>query len=141
MTARQIKAAGGVVVREGPNGSEIAVVHRRRYDDWSLPKGKLDPGEKFKQAALREVEEETGLRCELGPELTESSYTAKGGARKRVRWWRMTPVACKLGPHNEIDDARWVTPKEAAKLLDYKTDRRLVKEALVARGSGEGGQG
>ena len=67
--AAEVKAAGGVVWRHGEGGVEIVVAHRPRYDDWSLPKGKLDKGESWEQAALREVEEEVGLRCRLGPEL------------------------------------------------------------------------
>src|SRR5213078_3990446 len=83
----EIRAAGGVVVRDG----RIAVVHRPRYDDWSLPKGKLDPGETWEQAALREIEEETGLRCRLEEELEPVHYLSKGRP-KTVRWWRMTVV-------------------------------------------------
>ena len=78
---RRIEAAGGVVIRDG----KVAVVHRDRYDDWSLPKGKLDKGESFEQAALREVLEETGLQVELGEELEPVSYVDQKG-RPKVVW-------------------------------------------------------
>jgi len=119
----EIRAAGGVVVRDG----HIAVVHRPRYDDWSLPKGKLDPGETWEQAALREIEEETGLRCRLEEELEATHYTARGRP-KTVRWWRMSVVE-DLGtePDEEVDGLRWVTPGEAIILLSYEQDRQLVR--------------
>ena len=108
--------------------AEIAVVHRPRYDDWSLPKGKLDSGESFEDGALREVEEETGFRCELGKELSQARYRDKKGRRKIVRYWRMVPVGGKFKPNDEVDEVRWVSPKKARKLLDYDHDRRLVDE-------------
>ena len=75
----EVAAAGGVVVREAGEGQEVALVHRPRYDDWSLPKGKLEQGESFEDAALREIEEETGLSCRLGPELEPATYTDNKG--------------------------------------------------------------
>jgi 8-oxo-dGTP diphosphatase len=118
----EIRAAGGVVVRDG----KIAVVHRPRYDDWSLPKGKLEPGETFEQAALREVEEECGLRCRLEEELEANRYEV-GGRPKLVRWWRMSVVEdLGFSPNDEVDELRWVTPEEALELLGYEHDRRLV---------------
>src|SRR5688572_5599802 len=89
--AAEVKAAGGVVWRRGPGGVEVAVVHRPKHDDWSLPKGKLDPGESWEDAALREVEEEIGMSCELGRELPSSSYTDNKGRGKVVRYWMMQP--------------------------------------------------
>ena len=89
---KRVEAAGGVVVRTGA-GPEVAVVHRPRYDDWSLPKGKLDPGESFEDAALREVEEETGVRCRLRGALEPSSYRDHKGREKLVRWFLMEPLA------------------------------------------------
>ena len=90
--SERIRAAGGVVLREGREGIEVAVVHRPRHDDWSLPKGKLDPGESFAEAALREVEEETGLRCELGAELSPARYRDERDREKLVRYWLMRPT-------------------------------------------------
>ena len=120
----EVKAAGGVVVRDGA----IAVVHRPRYDDWSLPKGKLDPGETFEDCALREVWEETGLRCTLGAELPSTSYTDRKGRSKVVRYWRMEPDDGKFEPSDEVDELRWLAPEEAAGLLTYPHDAELVRE-------------
>jgi 8-oxo-dGTP diphosphatase len=119
----EIRAAGGVVMRDG----HIVVVHRPKYDDWSLPKGKLDPGESWEEAAVREVEEETGLRCRLEEELAPAHYTAKGRP-KTVRWWRMSVVDDPgQDPDDEVDDLRWLTPGEALALLSYDHDRDLVR--------------
>src|SRR5205085_7154411 len=121
-------AAGGVVRRAGPGGDEIAVVHRPRYDDWSLPKGKLEPGETAEAAALREVEEETGLRCRLGPELSPTTYRDRHGRPKHVRYWMMEPIHDSgFLPNDEIDEVRWRSPRDAAALLTYEHDRRLVE--------------
>ena len=122
----EIHAAGGVVVRDG----RIAVVHRPRYDDWSLPKGKLDPGESFEQAALREVQEETGLVCELGEELSSTTYHDRKGRFKLVRYWLMDAVEGEFEPNDEVDELRWLIPSAAAGLLSYPRDRELVALAL-----------
>jgi 8-oxo-dGTP diphosphatase len=122
----EIRAAGGVVFdAEG----RVAVVHRPRHGDWSLPKGKLDPGEDFETAALREIEEECNLRCELGAELAPSRYRV-GGTPKLVRWWTMTVVE-DLGftPDEEVDQLRWLTLDEAAEQLTYRADRALLRSA------------
>ena len=117
-----VEAAGGVVVRDGL----IAVVHRPRYDDWSLPKGKLDPGETFEAAALREIVEETGLTCTLGAELEPSHYADHRGRSKHVRYWRMTVVSGSFEPNDEVDELRWLAPAAASALLSYEHDRLLV---------------
>jgi 8-oxo-dGTP diphosphatase len=122
----QVRAAGGLVVRERGGTKEVAVVHRPKYADWSLPKGKLDPGETWEQAALREVEEETGLRCDLGEELEPARYLDRKGRRKLVRYWLMTPLEGSFEPDSEVDELRWVPPDEAAELLSYEHDRRLA---------------
>jgi 8-oxo-dGTP diphosphatase len=118
----RVDAAGGVVERDG----SVLLVHRPRYDDWTFPKGKLDPGESFEDAALREVEEETGLRCTLGRELPATRYEVNGRP-KLVRYWLMTPQA-EPGfiPNDETDDLRWVTPDEARRLLTYDRDRDVL---------------
>jgi 8-oxo-dGTP diphosphatase len=123
MAVSEVEAAGGAVVRDG----RVAVVHRPKYDDWSLPKGKLDPGESFEEAAVREVEEETGLRCELGSELPSARYRDSKGRPKVVRYWQMTPVEGEFSPTDEVDDLRWLEPAEAARLLTYDRDRELVE--------------
>jgi 8-oxo-dGTP diphosphatase len=121
--SRLIRAAGGLVVRDG----RVLLVHRARYDDWSLPKGKLEPGETWEDAAVREVREETGLRCDLGAFLGSSRYTP-GGVEKEVRWWTMTSDD-EARPTNEVDAVRWATPGEARELLSYDGERQLL-EAL-----------
>ena len=117
-----VQAAGGVVLRDG----RVAVVHRPRYDDWSLPKGKLDPGESFEDAALREVEEETGLRCRLVRELPAVAYEVRGRP-KLVRYWAMEVVGeTPFVPGDEVDEVRWLEPPEALALLSYDRDREPV---------------
>lgn len=115
-----IRAAGGVVVRDG----RVLVVHRPGHDDWSFPKGKLEAAESWEEAALREVAEETGLRCELGDYLGSAHYEV-GEAPKEVRYYRMT---CNgdAAPATEVDELRWVTPEEAHALLTYDYDRTLL---------------
>jgi 8-oxo-dGTP diphosphatase len=121
-----IHAAGGVVVRDG----KVLLVHRPRYDDWTLPKGKLDEGESFEDAALREVEEETGLRCTLGRELPGTMYMV-GDRPKIVRYWLMEPESeTPFVPNGETDELRWVTPDEAKILLSYDRDRDVLAAAV-----------
>ena len=125
--AAQVKAAGGVVWRRGAGGVEIVVVHRPRYDDWSLPKGKLDPGESWEQAALREVHEEVGLRCVLGEELPPVSYTDRKDRLKVVRYWLMQPEEdLTFVPNDEVDAMRWAGVEEARTLLTYPRDRDVL---------------
>lgn len=122
-----VLAAGGVVVRRGVDGDEVLVVHRPRYDDWSLPKGKVDPGEGEDAAAKREVAEETGWRVDLGPELATVEYEDRFGRPKRVRYWVMTPVAFEgFTPNDEIDEVRWVPIGRAGTLLSYDSDRSVL---------------
>jgi 8-oxo-dGTP diphosphatase len=130
----RIRAAGGVVLRDGRAGVEVAIVHRPRHDDWSLPKGKLDPGESFAAAALREVEEETGLRCELGDELSPARYSDARGRAKLVRYWLMTVRDGAFAPNDEVDALEWLPLDEASTRLDYEHDRRLLAEARSATG-------
>lgn len=127
--ASHVRAAGGVILRDGA----VCVIHRPDYEDWSLPKGKLDAGETHEQAALREVHEETGLHCALGAELSSQEYTDRTGRPKTVRWWAMTVVADDgLTPSHEVDELRWIPADEADRLLDYEHDRELVREARAA---------
>ena len=126
-----VRAAGGVVVRRGPDGRpELVLIHRPRYRDWSLPKGKRDPGETDEEAALREVDEETGFRCRLGMELPSVSYTDRNGRAKVVRYWLMEREGGEFRPNHEVDEVRWVGAEEAERLLTHDRDRELVAEAL-----------
>ncbi len=130
-----VRAAGGVVWRRSDGDVEIAVVHRPRYDDWSLPKGKLDEGEGFEDAALREVEEETGLRCRLGRDLGETHYEDRKGRPKVVRYWAMTDCDGEFEPNEEVDELRWVPIADAKGVLTYDFDRELVdRVAAEAQG-------
>lgn len=123
----EVQAAGGVIVRDG----RVALVHRPRYDDWTLPKGKVEPGEESEQAALREVCEETGLRCRLGRELEPTSYTDHKGRPKRVRYWLMEPESGEFAPNEEVDDLRWLGPEQAAALLTHDRDRALLRNLHI----------
>jgi 8-oxo-dGTP diphosphatase len=121
----EVEAAGGVVL---DSDGRVALVHRPRYDDWSLPKGKLDPDESFEEAALREVEEETGLRCRLLRELPPVEYTDSKGRPKRVRYWLME-VEHDPGfvSNDEVDELRWLEPADALSLLSYERDAEVVR--------------
>jgi 8-oxo-dGTP pyrophosphatase MutT (NUDIX family)/phosphohistidine phosphatase SixA len=122
----EILAAGGVLFRSVGHGVELAVIHRPRYDDWSLPKGKLDPGESMAAAAVRELQEETGVRARLGPWLRDVRYAVADG-RKFVRFWSaeaLTPA--DFTPNHEVDGLRWVPPDTAADLLSYDHDRDVL---------------
>ena len=122
-----VRAAGGVVRMAEGDGTRYAVVHRPRYDDWSFPKGKLAAGESHAQAAVREVEEETGLRCALERELPSVSYVDRRGRPKVVRYWLMRPTGGTFSPNREVDDLRWLRPDRAIELLSYEHDRQLLR--------------
>ena len=102
----------------------VILVHRPGHDDWSFPKGKLEAGESWEDAALREVQEETGLRCELGEQVGSSFYDVVGGP-KEVRYYRMD-CSGEPAPDTEVDEVRWVTVTEARTLLTYDDDRALL---------------
>jgi len=124
---RVVRAAGGVPVRTVGGEYEVLVVHRPSYGDWTFPKGKCEPGESDEDCALREVEEETGLRCALGVELPSTSYNDARGRRKVVRYWALEIVGGELGFDHEVDEARWVSAAEAAALLSYERDLPLLR--------------
>jgi 8-oxo-dGTP pyrophosphatase MutT (NUDIX family) len=126
---RVVAAAGGAVWREGPDGgTEVAVVHRPRYDDWSLPKGKLDAGEHALTAAVREVREETGLAPVAGRRSVQSCYPVPEGL-KRVDYWVMRAGGGDFRPNDEVDELRWLAPAEAIPLLSYERDEALLEHA------------
>jgi 8-oxo-dGTP diphosphatase len=129
MSSEEIQAAGGVIRRDD---GRIALVHRPRYDDWSLPKGKLDEGETFEEAALREVSEETGLRAELVRELPPVHYTARGRP-KIVRYWLMSVVSDPgFTPNDEVDELRWLSAEDTLTLLTYDRDKGVVTAAAAS---------
>lgn len=113
-------------------------MHRPRYDDWSLPKGKLDGDESDEDCARREVAEETGLRCELGPELPSTRYRDRKGRDKRVRYWAMEAGAGSFVPHDEVDEIRWVPLADAAQRLSYGHDAGVVAALPAAIGGWDG---
>jgi 8-oxo-dGTP diphosphatase len=126
-----VRAAGGIVTREDAV-LEVLVVHRPLYDDWSFPKGKAARGESDEDCALREVEEETGLRCELEAELGSTSYVDGRGRPKVVRYWLMRPAGGELAFRHEVDDARWLSIAEARDLLTYQHDVELLEKLRAA---------
>lgn len=130
MATKDVLAAGVVVFR---SGKRVLLVHRPRYDDWSFPKGKLDPGEHLAACAVREVAEETGLHVRLGPPLTGQRYAVSGGRMKSVSYWVGRAVGSDdvsgYQPNAEIDDVRWVGFDDALELLSYEHDRETLREA------------
>ena len=128
-----VRAAGGIVRR----GGEVLLVHRPRYDDWTFPKGKAEADEPDDECALREVHEETGLRCALEDELPSTHYTDARGRPKRVRWWRMQPLADDgFTPNDEVDELRWLNPAAAAELLTYEHDALVIRALRVPSHAG-----
>jgi 8-oxo-dGTP diphosphatase len=123
-----VRAAGGVVIRGTGEGRQVLLVHRPQYDDWTFPKGKAKPSESDEACAVREVEEETTLRCELGRELPATRYVDAKGRPKVVRWWLMRPLGDPdlAGAANEVGDVRWLDPEAARELLTYHRDLALL---------------
>lgn len=121
-----------MVVRGTASSSEIVLVHRPQYDDWTIPKGKDDPGESSQQAALREVQEETGLICRVTGSAGVSRYAVADGM-KQVEYFLMRPFRSTVfHPNDEVDEVRWVPTTQAKGLLTYDFDRKLVSEVDLA---------
>jgi 8-oxo-dGTP diphosphatase len=128
-----VRAAGGVIVRQTPDRDpEVLLIHRPHHDDWTFPKGKLEPGESYQACALREVAEETGLQCLLGDELPQTSHIDRKGRLKIVRYWVMRPIGGEPEARYEVDVVRWVPVDRATRLLTYDYDRALLR-AFAAR--------
>ena len=143
----EIVAAGGVVLERRNEKVRVVLVHRPKYDDWSFPKGKAQPGESVTETALREVKEETGLDCRIVQEFGAVRYrykTSKGNVRpKVVHYFLMEPVGGRLeAPGQEADAAEWCDAGEASRKLTYERDRAFLQEALRLdlqnRGEGDG---
>jgi 8-oxo-dGTP diphosphatase len=127
---RLIAAGGGALWRPAADGGiETAVVHRPRYDDWSLPKGKLDPGEHALCAAAREVTEETGFSVVVGRRSLQTCYPVPEGT-KRVDYWLMRAAGGGFVPNDEVDELRWVTPADAATLCTHEPDRAVLADLV-----------
>ncbi|MFF0450448.1 NUDIX hydrolase [Streptomyces sp. NPDC004609] len=136
-----IRAAGCVLWRRSPYGAEspeICLVHRPRYDDWSHPKGKLKHGEDARAGAVREVLEETGMACDLGPSLPTAHYLVEGRP-KEVRYWAAEATGGVFAPNREVDRLLWLPPAAARERLTQPRDRDLVGDFLDAlhRAGGE----
>ena len=125
-----VRAAGGAVLRRRDGKLQVLLVHRPRYDDWSLPKGKAIGEERDVDTARREVEEETGLRCEVGPELPSTGYVDSAGRNKVVRYWLMLPSGdAPFEGGSEIDTIRWLELPEADRMLSYRRDLLVLAAA------------
>lgn len=129
-----IQAAGGVVVDLSKGKPRYLIVHRPSYDDWSFPKGKLDAGEKHRDAALREVKEETGLLCTVLAKLSPVTYMTPNGNPKRVKYWLMEPDSGKFARNDEVDAVTWLKRSQAMSLITYVHDQAVLVEAhLLAK--------
>ena len=127
-----VQAAGGLVIRRLDGRLHVAIVHRPMHQDWSFPKGKLEEGETFEEAALREVREETGLVCRTLRFIGHTEYTDRKGRPKAVAYWVMTAVAGSFRPNGEVDELLWASSREAQILLTYPRDRELVAVLMAA---------
>ncbi len=119
--------------RQGESVVEVALVHRPAYDDWTFPKGKLVPGEEEDEGALREVAEETGLRCRLERFIGSTRYRDRRGRDKVVSYWTMRPRGGSFSPSKEVDELSWVSIDDAASLLTYERDRTLLRRVRRLR--------
>ena len=137
-----IYAAGAILWREDKGKLLVALIHRNRHNDWSWPKGKVDPGELLPETAVREIAEETGLKIKLGPRLKIVNYKIPNGTPKEVHYWaaRVSPTALaksKFKPSEEVESVEWRTPDEARKLLTYDFDSEVLDELMAIHKSGQ----
>ncbi|MGI5470227.1 NUDIX hydrolase [Streptomyces sp. CA-132043] len=141
MNEAVILAAGCVLWRRSGerDGLEIAVVYRPKWGDWSLPKGKAEPGEEARATAVREVFEETGMTCTLGPELPSTRYRDAKGRPKQVRYWSAEATGGAFAPNREVTQLLWLSPPDARNRLTRPMDAELV-DALLASLRASGGQ-
>lgn len=129
-------AAGGIVWDKKGEGRRLAVVHRPKYDDWSLPKGKVDPGEEIAQTALREVQEELGIDADFGDFAGTVHYPLASGRIKVVLYWHMVKRAgeSKFQPNREIDAIEWLPAKDAIKKLTHEVEKDLLRNTAADSG-------
>ena len=137
-----IYAAGAILWREEKGKLLVALIHRNRHNDWSWPKGKVDPGELLPETAVREIAEETGLKIKLGPRLKIVNYKIPNGTPKEVHYWaaRVSPTALaksKFKPSEEVESVEWRTPEEARKLLSYEFDSEVLDELMAIHKRGQ----
>jgi 8-oxo-dGTP diphosphatase len=131
-----VRAAGGLPVRRnGAGGLEVAIVHRPGRLDWSFPKGKLEPGEAFVECALREVWEETGLRCRIIRFIGHTRYIDRKDRPKVVAYWAMQAETGIFRPNDEVDELAWLPPADAAGRLTYERDKELLSVLVSAEES------
>ena len=132
-TIARVRAAGGVICRPTADGdTEVVLIHRADRNDWTFPKGKLEAGESEEACALREVEEETGLRCVLDEELASTAHLDRKGRLKLVRYWRMRAIGGRIRAGGEVDAVRWLPLAEAVRMLSYERDRALLDAFAAA---------
>jgi len=123
-----VAASGGLIWRQASEGRELIVIHRRRHRDWTLPKGKVQPGESWIQCAIREVREETGFDVEIESHAGWVCYDT-GEITKVVRFWNMRPIGeSQFESSEEVMSVHWLTPQEALKRLDHEGERDLVNQ-------------
>lgn len=123
---RVIPAAGAVLYRLAEGVPLCAVVHRPRYDDWSLPKGKVDAGESLPVTAVREIGEETGFTAVLDSRIGTTGYPLKENTRKEVTYWSAVAREGAFEPNSEVDELRWLPVDEARELVSYALDRKIL---------------
>lgn len=126
---RSIWAAGSVVADVDGTEPRFLIVHRPEYEDWSLPKGKLNKGETFLEAAIRETREETGFLGKKARSIGTVGYLTKAGNPKVVRWWLTTPKTGKFKKNSEVDQIKWATFDEAIEILQYSNDKTVLDRA------------
>jgi len=132
-----ITAAGGIVWRETEEGIKLALIHRSQYNDWTLPKGKLEPGESWQTAALREVQEETGCDVELGNFAGSVAYTVRGIPKVVLFWHMKIKNISRFSPNNEVDKLIWLSKEAALEKLNYETEKTLLNHLFTPRGNKE----
>lgn len=132
MPSDVIRAAGAVITRGEGVAREFLVIHRGYRDDWTFPKGKVDPGEHLVGAAVREVREETGLAVRLGLPLPTQKYTVNGKA-KHSHYWHAVALGGEFTPNDEVDEVRWLTYAEASALVTYEHDHEVLTAAAAAQ--------